>query len=68
MKIKAPFKVTYDSSTRYRIWGFGLGYLPMCFLCFGYNVRNSAGTLPSGIFWQWTRKGQVQVSDRISVD
>lgn len=61
MKIKAPFKISYDAPYKLRVWGFGLGYLPMGLIGFGYNVRGSSATLPLGCGWKAKPNGQVQI-------
>jgi hypothetical protein len=63
VKIKAPFKVAYDGPFTFRIWGFGLGYvpIPMGHLGFGYNVSGSAAQLPFGQNWKSKKNGEVEL-------
>lgn len=62
MKIRAPFRISYDGPDSLRVWGFGLGYLPMQFLGWGYNVRGFAARLPLGRIWKAHRtNGQPQI-------
>jgi hypothetical protein len=56
VRIKAPFKVSYDGPFTFRIWGFGLGYLPMGFLGWGYNVRGHYAAFPWGVGWRANKR------------
>lgn len=62
MKIRAPFKITYDGPHSYRVWGFGLGYLATQFLGWGYNLRGCAARLPLGYGWRSNRRGVPEVA------
>jgi len=65
VKIKAPFRIAFDAPFKFRVWGFGLGYLPMGFLKFCYNLRGSVHYLPIGIMWKANRStGQPQISGK----
>ena len=62
MKVKAPFKIAYDGPYSFRVWGYGLGYLPMGFLQFGYNLRGSAARLNVHSWWRTDRNGKPYIA------
>lgn len=59
IKIRAPFKLSYDGEGLIRVWGYGLSRLFSTTLRWGYNVSGHSSVLPSGCFWRWReRQGQ----------
>lgn len=61
MKVRAPFKISYGGPQRFEVWGWGLGYLPMGILAFGYNLRGALWAMPPGTWWDIGRKGHLEV-------
>lgn len=66
MKVKAPFKLSYDGYGKIRCWCYGLGN-PVGWptaLKWGYNIGGSSWWLPLGVVWKLIRhKGAWQVEN-----